>query len=105
MGVEERTREVKLHASKALSISNHIDEANHVEIVELTGGRIIKGSIPGNYVPSLSSSMEGDTSRAELTIVPPTGSKVNYTLYIIAGIITFAILVSGIVVIKKKIIK
>lgn len=95
---------VKLYATRALAVSTEIKEENKVEIIELEGKRIIKSSIPGDYVPSRSTS-EQDESQVELVITPPTGENVNYVLYIIAGVATSVILVLGIVIIKKKIIK
>ena len=95
---------VKLYASKVLAVSDSIDEENKVEIIELTGKRRIEDSIPGNYIPSEAPS-EADAAEVDLVITPPTGTTVNYIIYIIAAMATFAILVVGIVIIKKKIVK
>ena len=94
----------KLYATKYLAISDSIAESNKVEIIELTGKRTIHESEPGNNPPNVPPK-EPDEDKIDLIITPPTGTTVDYTLYIIAGVITFIILVSGIVIIKKKIIK
>jgi hypothetical protein len=95
---------VKLYTTRYLAISDSITEENKVEIIELTGKREIKDTIPGNNPPDIPSE-EPDGDIVKLIITPPTGTTINYYIYIIAGIITFVILVTGIVIIKKKIIK
>ena len=50
MGIEDE-KSVKMYATKTLSMSESIDETNRVEIIEVRGKRLIKGSEPGNYVP------------------------------------------------------
>ena len=47
---------------------------------------------------------ESDYGKAQLTIIPPTGVSVDYTIYIIAGIAMLVILTVGIIIIKKKVI-
>jgi len=100
---EEKT--VKLYATKYLAISDAINEENHTEIIELLGGRTIREAIPGNYNPATSLPDEVDDDKVELVITPPTGTAVDYKTYIISGIVTAVILVIGIAIIKKKIIK
>ena len=95
---------IKLYATRTLASTDSIREENKVEILELSGKRTIKESIPGNYVPTEAPN-EQDESEIVMLITPPTGTTVNYTLYIIAVIATLAVLVAGIVIIKKKIIK
>jgi len=101
------TQEVKLYVRKALAVTDSIEEKNRVEIIEYTGGRAIKDTIPGNYNPATISRYEGeaDDDRVDLIITPPTGTATNYVLYALAGIATLTILAVGIVFIKKKIIK
>jgi len=100
----EGTKSVKLYAAKYLAVNDNSDMENRVEIIEITGRRSIKESIPGNYVPTEAAN-EQDEDKMDLLITRPTGSTTNYTPYIIAAIATFVILVSGIVIIKKKVIK
>lgn len=103
VGAEE-TKSVKLYAAKYLAVNDKSDMDNRVEIIEITGKRTIKESIPGNYVPTEAAN-EQDEDKMDLLITRPTGSTTNYIPYIIATIATFVILVSGIVIIKKKVIK
>lgn len=98
-------KSIKLYASKTLAVSDTIEEQNHVEVIELTGKRRIKESIPGNYNPATSNPDELDNDKVELVITPPTGTTVNYIIYIIAIAATFTILIVGTLFIKKKIIK
>ena len=95
---------IKLYATKFLASSDIIAESNHVEIIELEGGRTIEESIPGNYDPE-NSKLESDGDKVDLIITSPTGTTINYVLYIGAAVATFVILVIGIVIIKKRIIK
>lgn len=39
------------------------------------------------------------------TITPPTGEDKDYTIYIVAGLVSLLILASGIIIIKKKVLK
>ena len=95
--------EEKLYATKYLAVSDLTREENKVEIIEILGTRTIKDEIPGNYRPTDSATKDSD--RIDLVITPPTGNTVNYMIYIIAAIATFGILITGIVIIKKKLIK
>lgn len=103
------SKEVKLYTTKYLAVSNNIVEDNHVEILELIGKRTIKDSTPGNHIPvgseNINDDWELDEDKVRLTITPPTGTTVNYVLYIIATAVTLTILVFGITIIKKKIVK
>lgn len=101
---EEKTRTFKLYATKSLATTNNLVESNGAEIIEIYGVRIITSSIPGNYNPAFDD-YEIDEDKVDLIITPPTGTTTNYSIYIIAAIATFAILILGIVIIKKKIIK
>ena len=98
-------KSVKLYATKVLATSDSIDEENRVEIIELTGKRTVKESIPGNYNPATNGPKEPDSDEVKFQVTPPTGTTVNYMLYIMSAVVTFAILVIGIAIIKKKIIK
>ncbi len=105
----ETKDEIKLYTTRYLATTtNDIVEENRVEIVELNGGRTIERSVPGNYIPKESNPDdpgEPDDSSVKLIITPPTGSTVNNVPYLIAATVTFTILVLGIVVIKKRIVK
>ena len=73
----------------------YYDDTTSKEVVE----------IPGNTYPStLKNIEEVDTGRAEiLTFVVPFGANKQITL-IIVTIVSLAILVTGIIVIKKKVL-
>ena len=95
---------VMLNVSKLLTSSEDIELGNETEIVkvEKPGGSEIT-STPGNYVPGTGPAVECDDDMAEIVIVTPnTGENMNYILPITIGIIAFAIIGVGIVVIKKK---
>lgn len=95
---------IKLYATKYLASSDIIAECNHTEVIELEGGRTIEKSIPGNYDPNDTAKTEQDDDKVDLIVTPPTGTTTNYGIYVGAAIATFAILILGIVIIKKKII-
>lgn len=97
-------KSIKLYATKYLAATDSLREENKVEVIELTGARTIKDSVPGDYIPTENPRTQ-DEDKMVLVITPPTGTAINYTLYIIAATATSVILVLGIVIIKKKIIK
>ena len=97
-------KDEKMYVSKVLAMSDETELKNSVEIIELTGIRPIKGAVPGNYVYGATPS-EIDEDIEIASVVTPTGLTVNYTLYIIAAVATFAIIGMGILIIKKKVIK
>jgi len=99
------SKTLEYNASRTLAISDENREENHVEIIEIAGIRKINSAIPGNYNPSESGPDEPDNDKITMVITPPTGIATNYILYIIAGAMTLIILVAGIVVIKKKVIR
>lgn len=110
--VGDEPKAVMLYASKQLATGEELNIYNDVEIIEISGGRIMTGSIPGNYIPTHEgtqykgvNSEEEDNDRETFVILDPTGTTVNYIAYIIAIGATFAILVTGIIIIKKKVIK
>lgn len=79
---------------------------NNAEIIKVikTGGSSLI-TTPGNYDPS-KEFKEVDESKAEtVTIVPPTGLSINYIAYTLLAISSLGILVSGIILIKKFVLK
>ena len=115
---------MEIYATRYLAVTDSISEVNRAEIIELTGTRIIhhedeptgviEEAIPGNYVPSETSlrEPEPDEDRVDLLVTAPTGitenTVANYTtnpVYIAAIVGTFTILIAGIIIIKKKVIK
>ena len=79
---------------------------NVAEIVQVTNkvGRRDEGSIPGNYIPLSNITDEPDTDVATITVTDPTGSQ-GPQIYYILSITIAAILILGIVLIKKVIKK
>ncbi len=78
--------------------------AEIIEIQKTWGAPVI--TIPGNYTPSASSNHEQDSSTSStVTIVPPTGLDINYIAYTLLAITSLGILVSGIILIKKFVLK
>lgn len=128
------SKSLNLHASKLLanSADDYIYE-NHVEILQTNGQiartidkvdyahnstQVTKTYIPGNYIPSTSRRHTDINGRLEqvglhqqdddaitITITPPTGVTNYYTQYIIAVAIGLIVLVGGIIIIKKKVLK
>lgn len=91
-------------------LSTTIDETsveNNSEILEIvkTGGAPIK-TIPGNYIPTDEATYESDSSKSEnVVIVPPTGLNTYIIEWTIIALLSLGILIPGIVLIKKYILK
>ena len=103
----ESTEEITMTLSKILAVggSDDLNYVNEVEIISRINevGRRDEESIPGNYVPG-SGDKEGDTGVSEVTMYNPTGDEGN-TIYYIVGIVASIMLVTGIVLIQKKVLK
>ena len=107
MKVGDINRELELEESKLLSSNDEILLNNDVEIIttEKNGGSTIE-TVPGNYNPVDGSTSEEDDSRAQhIIIVPPTGLSTYYIEYTILGLSCLGILVAGIVLIKRFVLK
>lgn len=102
--VAGEAREIQLNGSRLVSTTadgTQIDNDAEIIIVEKTGGSTLT-TIPGNYEPARwQETTEFDDSRADTTIVPPTGETTNIIAYIILGISSLGILAVGIILIKK----
>ena len=61
--------------------------------------------ISGNYNMATLSPDEGDDSNATIAITPSTGADRSYTPYIVIGVSVVVILVGGIILIKKFVLK
>ena len=96
-----------LSAHKLLSNNDETFLENNAEIIVVkknNGGPVIT-TIPGNYEPGNTYTSEEDDSEAPgVTIVPPTGQTTNTVSYIIIAISSLAIIVAGIILIKKFVI-
>ena len=79
---------------------------NDAEIIKIvkSGGASVT-TIPGNYVLS-EGVKEVDEARSEIvTIVPPTGGGINVIAYTLLAISSLGILVSGIILIKRWVLR
>lgn len=92
------SKQASLTASKILTNTDKIELNNDIEITETT-----RNTRTGRKVTPKYSSLydRGET----VTIIPPTGENKNYILITIVAISFFVILGTGVVFIKKKILK
>ena len=107
MKVGDVNRELSLEESRLLSLTDEILLDNDVEIIttEKNWGSTIE-TTPGNYNPVDESTSEEDDSKAPHVIVTsPTGLPTYYIEYTILGLSCLGILVAGIVLIKKFVLK
>ena len=108
---------VSVRASKVLSTSDDSLFVNYSEVVSISNdvGRFygenrngIWGKVtPGNFnLEKVSDTHESDdntkNSRAELTVIPPTGD--NNVVYYVIGLSCLIIITAGIVIIKKRVL-
>ena len=101
-----KSESTTLNVSKILTTSEDISLDNETELVEVdkTGGSDLI-STPGNYVPG-SGSQESDDGMAETVIVTPaTGANLSYILPILLGIVGLITIGTGIVFIRKKVLR
>ncbi len=102
------TNSIELNCYKLLS--NTIDGLeinNDSEVIEIekTGGSAVS-TIPGNYIPFQSSGDEDDDDYSEEVIITkPTGIGYDYIFYVLLAISVLGILVFGIILIKKIVLK
>ena len=108
LGQNENSFEINITGSKLLA--NTSDETlmeNNAEIIETakTGGSMIT-TTPGNYVPTDSATFEKDSSSAEnVVILPPTGLATYTIEWIVLILSSLGILMAGIILIKKYVLK
>lgn len=98
---------VELISSRLLSNNDEIILSNKTEIIEIdkTGGRT-PIPIPGNFNPSTNEPKEPDSDTSEeIVIIPPTGLSKNTMIYIVLAISSLGILTSGIILIKKFVLR
>lgn len=101
--------EIPLKSSKLLSNTNDeiaFDNVSEILEVQKSAGSIIETSTPGNFIPGKAELEEPDDSTSEgVTVLPPTGENMSYIAYSLLAISSLGILVAGILVIKKYILK
>ena len=107
----EKTGKVILKASKLLTTI--VDDCVFENYTEILGesnlsGKFMNSSTPGNYVISNGIHTQGEidsnercTNLAKVVIIPPTGQQ---RIYYAVGISALAILIVGIILIKKKVL-
>ena len=104
----ERSVVATLQGRKLLSINDETFLENHAEIIKVkrnNGGSVLI-TTPGNYVPSDLSTSEEDNSVSEsVTVLPPTGLETDYIAYTLLTLSSLGILVSGIILIKKYVLR
>ena len=106
-GITQTETTLKVYRMLPSNIQDEDSEmGNDAEIIKIikTGGSSLT-TIPGNYVPS-EGVKEVDEAKSEtVTIIPPTGRITNYIAYTLLSISSLGILVSGIILIKKFVLK
>ncbi len=92
-------------------LSSTVDEVyfeNYSEIIKVSkenGGSIVV-TTPGNYVPTVETTYEEDDATSQsVTLVPPTGLETDYIAYTLLTLSSLGILVSGIILIKKYVLR
>lgn len=94
---------------KLLSNNEETVLENNAEIIQVTktGGSTLK-TTPGNYIPGETPTEQrepDDATSERLSIIPPTGNGINYISFIILTISSLGIIVAGIILIKKYVLK
>lgn len=109
VGNSKATVTVNLEASRLLSGNDEETfTENNAEIitVEKDNGGSVLITTPGNYNPNDSSTSEVDDATSQgLVILPPTGLETNYIAYALLAISSLGIVVAGVILIKKFVIK
>ena len=103
----ETMTSLELKCSKLLASNDYAMEENHAEIIKIikSGGSSLI-TTPGNYIPKDSGTSEADNSDSEnITILNQTGLETDVIAYTLLVISSLGILVVGIILIKKYIMK
>lgn len=79
---------------------------NDAEIIQITknGGSTIT-TTPGNYEPSEGVKEVDESESEEVIVVPPTGLNTDYIAYTLLAISSLGILIAGIILIKKLVLR
>ncbi len=96
----------KMDVSKILTSANDIELDNEFEIINLTktGGSEIQTTV-GNYVPGGNVNETDDDKAEHISIIPPPGANLDYTTPIIVVVISLGVIIIGIFVIRKVVLK
>ncbi len=97
---------LKLYRILQTGLDDNFIMDNDAEILKIikTGGSTIV-STPGNYIPSEGVKETDEAQSETITILPPTGLETNYIAYTLLAISSLGLLISGIVLIKKFVLK
>lgn len=104
---QESTGKVYVYGHKLLASNDETVVANNAEIIKVqkNGGATLTAT-PGNYIASNSETHEADNDQsASLAIIPPSGENRAYIAYTLLAISLLGILVAGILLIKKYVLK
>ncbi len=106
--IKRKSVAIMLECSRLLTNTNEdVTFANDAEIIRAlkTGGATLEAT-PGNYIPGKIQTSEIDNDTSELvTVISPTGLNKNYVAIGILGLSSLGILVCGIILIKKYVLK
>ncbi len=108
IGEVSKKAEMTLIVSKLLSNVTGEDTmiSNNAEIIKIhkSGGANLV-TTPGNYIPNVTISESDDDRAEDVVVLPPTGKNLNYTSIILLAISILGIFTSGIILIKKYVLK
>lgn len=84
----------------------HVENDAEIIRISKTGGSSIT-TVPGNYNPTETPRVdEPDSDESEdVTIIPPTGLTTDYTTYAVLAVCSLGIVILGVVLIKKYVLK
>lgn len=104
---EQNIANINLKAYRLLANNEESYFENEAEIIKVgrNGGSIIT-TIPGNYIPANSDTSEEDNATSEsVVILPPPGLTTDKIAWILLTVSCLGILTSGIILIKKYVLK
>lgn len=95
---------ISLAEDTGAEVDNELVYQNCAEIVEIysAAGRRDYDSVPGNYIPYSEDTEPDSDLTGTTTIIPPTGQN---RIYYVIAIISATIIIVGVVLIKKKVLK
>ena len=94
-------------ANKVLATADELNFDGPVEVIEYETTETKPTSIPGNYDPSLAPEDrrdENDDYNVDLALTDPYGADKSLT-YLVIGAMALVVLASGIIIIKKQVLK
>ncbi len=108
----DSTRSLQLKGSKLLANTANdedslwVNNAEILKIIQKNGGSTLVETMPGNYIYNDSETHEQDDATSEsIVITSPTGLQIDYIAFVLLAISSLGILLSGIILIKKYVLK